>query len=390
MMRIALFTETFLPKIDGVVNTLCSLLEYLAQQGHESILFAPEGAPVSYAATRIYPLPAVPLPFYPELKLASPLVEITEQLTAFRPDVVHLLNPLAVVGAGMAGLNQAQVLGIPTVASFHTDIAGFAEQWGLGFLDEAIWALLRWTYNRADLTLAPSFATLYELERRGFEHLDVWTRGVDSARFHPAHFSKEWRWRLSDGNPDAPLLLYVGRTSTEKRIDWLRPLMDALPGARLAIVGDGPARDDLERLFAGTATVFTGYLHGGDLACAYASADVFVFPSHKETLGNVVLEAMASGLPVVAAGSGGPLDLVADGKNGLLFEPTDPDDLIRCVRWLLQHPDSAHRLGVEARRTAEHREWNYVHDQLLAHYQRVCLPTEVSFQTYSYPDKVLR
>jgi glycosyltransferase involved in cell wall biosynthesis len=243
------------------------------------------------------------------------------------------VNPVLL---GISGQRYARNVGIPVIASFHTDLSGFAEKWGLGMFSEPIWGYLRWIHNQADLNVCPSHATADELTRQGFENVRVWPRGVDTEQYHPEHRSQEWRERLSSGQPDAPLLLYVGRLSVEKRIKWIRPVLDLLPEARLAIIGDGPERAELEEYFAGTPTVFPGFLRGHDLAQAYASADLFVFPAANETLGNVVLEAMASELPVVAAGSGGPLDLVADGETGILFDSEDPPALVEAVARLVE------------------------------------------------------
>ena len=361
-MRIALYTETFLPKYDGVTNTLCYLLEYLAERGHASIMFAPKGAPPRYAATQIVGLTGINFPLYPELRLVPPLVGAQDELATFRPDVVLLVNPCSL---GLAGLRQGRALHVPVAASYHTDLPGYAERYGFTMLRDPLWAYLRWLHNQADLNLCPSRFTQAELQEHGFERVHVWGHGVDGERFHPRHRDCAWRERLTHGHPDAPLLLYVGRLALEKRVDWLRRVLDALPEAHLAIVGDGPTRPELETLFAGTNTTFTGYLRGSDLSQAYASADVFAFPSANETFGNVVLEAMASGLPVVVPRSGGPVDHVFEGVNGILTDPADPDDLIRGVRRLVDDPLHARRLGVGARAYAETQSWDAILDSLL-------------------------
>lgn len=367
-MRIALFTETFLPKVDGIVNTLLKLLEHLAARGHETLLFAPDGGPARYAQTPVVGLPAVSFPIYPELRLVPPTVDTSARLRAFAPDLVHLVGP---VSLGIAGLRAARELGRPVLASYHTDVPGFAARWGFRFLGRPLWSYFRWLHNRVDLTLAPSRVTRDELRAHGISPLGVWSRGVDTQLFSPLHRSSEWRRRLTDGHPEAPLLLSVGRLSREKRVDWLHSVLEAVPGARLAIVGDGPARSDLERLFAGSPCVFTGYLRGSDLAAAYASADVFAFAAANETFGNVVLEAMASGLPVIAPRSGGLLDYVEDGKTGLLFEPEDRGALVMAARWLLHDASFARELASASLRLARSRPWSDALDELIEHYQSV-------------------
>jgi glycosyltransferase involved in cell wall biosynthesis len=364
-MRIAFFTETFLPKIDGVVNTLCYLLDHLAARGHASLLFAPEGGPTRYAHTPVIGLAGIPFPLYPELKLVPPHVDVSRRLATFQPDLIHVINPFSL---GVVGLNKARALQVPVVASYHTDIPGFAARWGLGLFREPLWAYLRWLHNQANLNLCPSRVTQKELEAQGIQQTKIWSRGVDTQRFNPDQHSLAWRLRLSRGRPEAPLLLYVGRLSPEKRVDWLRPMLAALPQVRLAIVGDGPARPELERLFAHTPTVFTGYLQGNDLARAYAAADIFVFPAANETLGNVVLEAMASGLPVVAARSGGVLDNVVDGETGLLFEPESQEALVAAVSQLVADERYTQKLGMASRAWVQNRSWASVLDGLLADY----------------------
>ncbi len=367
-MRIALFTETFLPKIDGIVNTLCYLLDHLAKRGHASLLFAPEGAPSRYHKTPVIGLPGIVFPLYPELKLVPPNVDAGEQLAAFQPDLVHVVNPFAM---GLVGLNAAKELQAPVIASYHTDIPGFAVRWGFGFMREPFWAYLRWLHNQADLNLCPSRVTQAEIKAQGFERTKIWSRGVDVNRFHPRRRSAGWRARLSKGNVDNPLLLYVGRLSAEKRVHWLRQVFDTIPQANVAIVGDGPVREELETCFAGTNTTFTGFLRGDDLADAYAAADIFAFPSANETLGNVVLEAMASGLPVVAPRSGGVLDNVIDTQTGLLFATESQDDFITALNELVSNEWYARRLGHAGRKQAERKNWDTILDRLLDDYATV-------------------
>ena len=275
-MRIALVTETFLPRVDGVTNTLCHVLSYLAKHGHESLLFAPKGSPDRYAATRIISFDGLPFPPYPEFKLVSPAVNLAQHWRDFQPDVVHVLNPITL---GLGAIRGAKAMRLPIVASYHTDVPGFARHWRLGFFSGLMEKYLRWMHNQAHLNLCPSEHTRIQLEQAGYLRLKVWSRGVDTQQFHPNQRSPAWRTRLTDGHDNAPTLLFVGRLGYEKRIDWIRPVLDAMPQLRLALVGDGPARAQLQSVFAGTPTTFLGALHGQDLAQAYASADFFVFPS---------------------------------------------------------------------------------------------------------------
>ena len=365
-MRVAIFSETFLPKWDGVANTVCRLLECLHREGHETLMFAPEGAPPEYAGTPIVGIPCFPLPFYTDLKLMRPARDMGLEVLDFAPDVVHLVNPAIM---GMIGLKRARSMGAPVVASYHTDIPGYTVKYRVGLFQEPLWAYFKWLHNQADLNVCPTETCRTELRERGFARVKIWGRGVDSIRFTPHRRRRAWRERLSAGDPDAPLLLFVSRLAVEKRLDVVRPVLDAFPHVNLAVVGEGPQRGKLEEMFAGTNTVFTGYLTGDDLADAYAAGDVFVFPGEHETFGNVVLEAMSSGLPVLAARAGGPCDHVHDGRNGYLFEPGDSDDLITRLSPVLGNPLLHHTLSEGARTYAESQSWDAIMKGLIREYE---------------------
>lgn len=366
-MRIALICETFLPDINGVTTTLCRLLEHLQSAGHEALLFAPAGAPDSYADTPIIPLSGVPFPLYPEVKFTPPQPGIATQLRQFHPHLVHLVGP-AVMGAMIPYL--AQDLRLPLVSSYHTDFGEYSRHYGLGFLKGMVNAWLRWIHNRCRITLCPSTFTMNALRAEGFRRLKVWGRGVDIERFHPRHRSAAWRTSvgLLEGET---LLLYVGRIANEKRVHLLPEVIGDLPHTRLVIVGDGPARNELQRRCVGLPIHFTGYLKGQDLATAYASADGFVFPSDTDTFGQVIQEAMASGLPVVGARSGGTLDLVTEGVTGRLFTPGLANDLRAQLRGLIHDPTARAAMGKAGRAAAERRSWPIVMNELLGHYRTV-------------------
>lgn len=366
-MRVAIFAETFLPKWDGVAHTTCRLLEHLERCGIESLMFAPEGAPARYAATPIIGQPCFAVPFYPDLRLAQPRQGLGGELADFAPDLVHLINPALM---GMAGLRRARELDVPVVASYHTDIPGYLEKYNLSLFRDLVWSVFRWIHNQADLNLCPTAWISRQLEQQGFERVAIWGRGVDCKHFRPDRRTQAWRERLTGGEADAPLLIYAGRLALEKRVDVLRPVLDSVPGVRLAILGDGPERANLETLFAGTATVFTGRLAGDDLADAYAAGDIFTFPGENETFGNVVLEAMASGLPCLVAAHSGLCDRVRNGIDGFLFEPGNSAQLATLVRWLLRDREYREDLGRQALAFARTQTWQRNLDGLLGQYER--------------------
>ncbi|MFM7514198.1 MAG: glycosyltransferase family 4 protein [Cyanobium sp.] len=372
-MRIALFTETFLPKVDGIVTRLTKTVEHLVAAGDEVLIFCPEGAPESYRGARVVGVPAMPLPLYPELKLALPRPMVSDALEAFAPDLVHVVNP-AVLGLG--GIWLAKTKGYPLVASYHTHLPKYLEHYGLGMLEPVLWELLKAAHNQAQLNLCTSTAMVAELSEKGIQHTALWQRGVDTDLFRPELRSQAMRDRLLGGRSDTgQLLLYIGRLSAEKQIERIRPVLDALPDARLALVGDGPYRQQLETLFAGSAAHFVGYLAGDELASAYASADAFLFPSSTETLGLVLLEAMAAGCPVVGANRGGIPDIVSDGENGCLYEPDGADggagSLTAAALRLLGDPEQRQQLRRKARQEAERWGWAGATEQLRRYYRQV-------------------
>lgn len=367
-MRIAFFTETFLPKIDGIVTRLCQTIDHLQKFGDRVLIISPDYGIQDYKGVPVYGVSGFPLPMYPELKLAPPNPSIRPVLEKFQPDLIHLVNP-AILGLG--GLYYAKMMKIPLVASYHTHLPQYLHHYGLGILEPLLWELLKGAHNQADLNLCTSTAMVRELQAHGIERVDLWQRGVDTELFQPELASLEMRDRLSQGHPESPLLLYVGRLGAEKEIDRIKPILEAIPDARLALVGDGPNRQQLQEHFAGTPTNFVGYLRGKELASAFASADAFIFPSRTETLGLVLLEAMAAGCPVVAAARGGILDIVTDGVNGYLFDPEAEDGAIRATQRLLANQKEREKLRLQARQEAERWGWSAATAQLRRHYQSV-------------------
>lgn len=368
-MRIAFFTETFLPATDGVVTRLRHTIEELSRMGDEMLIVAPkypDGGPDSYAGARIYRVPGVPFPPYPRIKLSFAHPGVGRALGRFRPDLIHAVNPF-ILGPG--GIYYARRLAVPLVASYHTNVAAYARYYNLDFWYNAARWWTRQLHNRADINLCTSEATMSYLLKEGVKRVRLWPQGVDARRFHPQKASEKWRERLSDGHPTDRLLLYVGRLAPEKGIERLKKILLQIPETRLAIVGDGPARENLEREFRGSPAVFTGVLEGEDLASAYASADAFLFPSTTDTLGLAMLEALASGLPVIAARSGPSREIVSEGENGLLYEADSTSSLVAAVRRLLSDEGFRASLARRAREAAEGRDWESATRALRGYYE---------------------
>ena len=365
-MRIALITENFLPKLDGVTRTLAMLLEHLERRGHAALVLGPDGAPTRYAGARVISVPGLPLPFYPELRALFPAPRFEKRVARFRPDVVHVVEPMLL---GAAGISWGQRLGVPVVSSYHTNLAAYCHYFRLGALAPTLWAYRRFLHNKCATTLCPSPSTARELRHQGFTRVGLWPRGVDATLFSPEGRSRGWRADIA-GDPNRPIVLYVGRLSHEKNLSTLAHAWRerARKDAHLVLVGDGPARVDLERLLVGQPVTFTGYLRGEDLARAYASADLFAFPSLTETFGQVVQEAMASGLPVLGFDADGVRDLVRPAETGLLAPLGDEAAFTRLLNELLSMPDERAQLGARARALAESRTWESIMDGLLANY----------------------
>ncbi|WP_218004926.1 glycosyltransferase family 4 protein [Actinomadura macra] len=366
-MKVAIVTESFLPRVNGVTGSVCRVLEYLAAHGHEALVIAPGPAPDSHAGAPVEPVRGIALPFYPTFSVGVPTRRVTAALRNFGPDIVHLASPLVL---GASGLAAARRLDVSTVAVFQTDVAGFARRYGLRGTDPPIWWWLRRLHGRADRTLAPSSPVLAELERRGVPRLAYWGRGVDRRRFHPSHRSESLRARLS---PDGRAIVgYVGRLAAEKRPEMLTRLV-GVPGAQVVVVGDGPEEERLRRRMPDA--VFTGFRTGTELSELVASFDVFVHTGADDTFCQAVQEGLASGVPVVAAAAGGPLDLVRPGANGLLYAPDDGGELRAAVHTLVDDVGMRRRMSVQAVESVRGRDWETVCGELMGHYRAVVYGT---------------
>jgi phosphatidylinositol alpha 1,6-mannosyltransferase len=364
-MRVAIVTESFFPQVNGVTNTVRHTVDRLLETGHEVLVVAPGPGLNSYRTARVVRVRSVGLPGYRSFSLGLPDVAVERTLGDFRPDVVHLASPVAL---GAVGLRAALRLGIPTVAVYQTDVAGFARQYGV----RADAAVSRWVgriHRRTSRTLVPSTSAYAQLAALGVPDLHLWRRGVSLDLFGPERRSQELHDHWTRRHPDHVVVGYVGRLAAEKQVRRLTEIA-SIPGTRLVVVGDGPARGWLERRLPHAK--FTGLLRGSDLARAFASLDVFVHTGEAETFCQTVQEAQASGVPVVAPAVGGPVDLVRPGQTGLLYDPTDRSSLRRGVASLTADPAMRASLSASALGTVAGRSWPVVVDELVAvHYAAV-------------------
>ncbi|MGE3074089.1 MAG: glycosyltransferase family 4 protein [Dehalococcoidia bacterium] len=352
-LRILIASDSFPPKIDGVSDTAATIARNLSARGHRVHVVAPSPGPEAADGFRITRLRSVPFPIYPELRLSFELDRIRR--LARRPwDGAIVLTPGPIGATTMASVRGDTV----ALNVYTTDIPGYLRTYSLDPLSGPVESGLRYMAKRARTTLCPTVHVAEDLRRRKFPRTEIWGRGVDTALFHPGRRSPEMRERLSGGESSKPVALYVGRLAREKQIMTLSGVIPVLPDVRFAFVGDGPERERLEAQFAGLPVVFTGYLRGEELAAAYASADIFVFPSASETFGQVVIQAMASGLvPLVARGSA-TAELVPNGIAGLHVDPGCPQDSIDAIASLVNDPARRASMAAAAVNCASRYSWD--------------------------------
>ncbi|MEK0430235.1 MAG: hypothetical protein RL139_39 [Gemmatimonadota bacterium] len=372
-LRLALFTDTYTPQVNGVARTLDHLVRAIEARGgavHVETVAMPGAAP----APQVRRAASVPFWAYPELRVAAPSAGAAERrLARFAPTLVHAATPF---GVGLAGRGAARRRGVPMVTSYHTTFADYLAHYRLGALDHLVWPFLRWFHNSGRRTFVPSETIRRELAWQGFDGLRLWSRGVDTTRFAPVHRDATMRGAMGAG-PEDFVVAYVGRLAPEKRVpavlDAVRLLQARFgPRVRLAIAGDGPDRQQLQRL-APPGTWFAGMLEGRALSAFYASSDAFAFASDTETFGNVVLEAMASGVPVVAPDRGATTEF-AHARSALLFPAAAPEALAGQLARLLMDPALRLALSRLGRAEAESRSWDAVWDRLVEDYREVSAP----------------
>ena len=365
-MRIAFYTETFYPKIDGIVTRIARSVEQLAELGHEVIIFAPQRGITEFCGFEVVRIPAIPFPFEPEAGMGVLHPDAFTKLREFRPDIVHLVLPNFV---GPMGAVSAKLLGAPIICSYHTNFRMYAKRHKVEWIWPSVRAFYRLVYSSGVFTLVTSRPMIEEAHAVGIKHVRLWPKAVETERFHPQHQSPEIRSLLTDGEPNKMLLISAGRLVKDKRLDWLLGPAQEIPNIRIAILGEGPERANLESMFAGTPTIFPGFLDGAQLSQAYATADAFLFPSDTETLGFVAMESMASGTPVVGARAGGIPTVIDHDHNGLLFDPESREDFLRQAKRIVGDTAMRDKIGKQARLDMEACSWRASTVQLLKFYR---------------------
>lgn len=354
--------------MNGVTHSILRVLEHLQERGDEVLVIAPSTqdteAPTEVSGAHVHRLPSVPLAGYANVRVAMGGVYRVKRILAdYAPDVVHLASPFVL---GWRAAQAAHQLGIPTIAIYQTEIPAYAGRYGVPFLENWAWNRVENIHLLASRTLAPSSFALNQLRGRGIPRVQMWRRGVDTQRFSPE--KRDAGWRAAVALAGERIIGYVGRLAVEKQVQDLAVLAD-VPGTRLVIVGDGPQRQALQDALPDAA--FTGFLGGEELARAVASFDLFVHPGEFETFCQTIQEAMASGVPVVATGRGGPLDLVENSRTGWLYEPGDLGALRSHVMDLMGDDAKRRAFAAAAHASVQGRTWSALGAELVQHYQAV-------------------
>jgi glycosyltransferase involved in cell wall biosynthesis len=368
-MRLTLITETYAPQVNGVSRTLGQLVRHLLAAGDSVQVVHPDYGQAHDEAEHVK-VRSIALPCYKDVRVPlPPFGSALRKIDEFRPDIVHIATEATL---GLRALLHARHQKKPVVSSFHTNWDHYSDHYRVGFARGTIWRYLRWFHSRTIETYVPSRPTIADLETRGFRDLVLWPRGVDGRLFRPDRPGRDPVREALGLTPDNVVIGHVSRLAPEKNVGYLAEALaivgSARPNARFLFVGDGPERASLERLMGPNAR-FAGYRTGPDLADHYAAADIFAFASLTETFGNVVLEAMASGLPVVAVRAGGVGDIVRNGGTGLLVEPGEPP--ARFAEFLIRLVDDAacrRDLAAAARSYALTQTWDAINGALRDRY----------------------
>ena len=367
-MRVALVTESFLPNINGVTNSVLRVLEHLSASGNQALVIAPacENMPSEYAGHPVKSVPVIPTQnFLPTgMPMGLPQKRVQHLIDGFSPDVIHLASPFAL---GSYANKVAKRLNIPTVSIYQTDLGGFAKQYGFGIAQNSLQKILYKIHSQTDRTLAPSTSACLDLHMAGVPEVYLWRRGVNTELFNPSKRSAALRDLWKNGDSNKIIVGFVGRLAQEKRVIDLKAL-ESNPNVQLVIVGDGPHRRKLEQQLP--SALFVGFKSGEELAQIYASFDLFIHPGPNETFCQAVQEALASGVPAIVPRTGGPADLVAQGRTGYVIDISDGEELNRTVNHHHARSDRK-QMRIAARDSVSKRTWGRINNELDDHYQGV-------------------
>ena len=371
-MKIVIFTDTYLPQINGVSKTLNILTNYLEKSGIDYLIVVPHDDKISTNSPNIFSIKSVPFKLYPDCKIALPnLKRLKKRLVKFNPDLVHIATPFSI---GLCGLSLSKKLGIPIVGSFHTNFHAYLHYYKLEFLRDIIWRYLKWFHRQFQKTFVPSEDTLEELKEKNFRNLSIWSHGVDSDLFHPIENVSSIRSKYNITSKY--ILSFVSRLAPEKDLETLAYIIQNTKlryGDNITwiIAGDGPKKAELMKKTGESNIIYTGFLEKEALTEIYSISHLMVFPSSTETFGNVVLESMACGTPVICANSGGVRTIVRDYSTGILCEPKNVSSFCQAIDDCLTKPLFLEAMSKKARAYATTQNWDTIFHQLISEYLEV-------------------
>jgi glycosyltransferase involved in cell wall biosynthesis len=368
-MRIAYFAGTMKPGHDGVTRVLYRTSEYLSEREIEHVFFSPLTPPENEQITPMFTVPSIEFPLYKEYRFPLPgQKQIEEHLAEFHPDILHINSPCSL---GYAAIIYGKKNNIPVVATYHTHFASYARYYKVKALERFSWSYFRKIYNSCEKVYVPSLPLVDELHEHRIDNLECIPHGTDTVTFHPMHKDESWKEKKGIGKNFS--LLFVGRLVWEKDLRTLaaayKLIMARRSDATFVLAGDGPAREELQALMP--EATFLGFQSGADLSRAYASSDLFVFPSTTETFGNVTLEAMASAIPPICADQGGASGIIRDGITGFLTKPRDAEDLAAKIEFLLDHPERRAEMAKQAFLFGQEQTWERSFQKMLLSYDSV-------------------
>ena len=369
-MKVALYAGTYVKDKDGAVRSIYQLVASMIKNGHEVVVWTPDFTPGDKAMVPVNLTPSVPIPLYPDYKLGFYNAVTERQLDDFAPDIVHISTPDIV---GRKFLRYAKKKGLPVGSAYHTDFPSYLSYYHLGFAEPAMWRTLRKFYNACDVTLAPNESVRERLTGKGIERVELWSRGIDKELFDPSRRSDKLR-RTWDAE-GRTVIVYAGRFVPYKDVEVVMSLYERFVDegrgdkVRFVMIGSGPEEAEMRRRMPDA--IFTGYLTGAALPEAYASGDIFLFPSTTEAFCNVALEALATGLPAVVSDVGGCQELVERSGGGFVAKAGDIGEFFDCCTKLMQNGELFRAMRERGLAFAEDKSWSAVNGQLIDRYQRM-------------------
>ncbi|KQL37685.1 glycosyl transferase [Bacillus sp. FJAT-25509] len=373
-MRVAIFTDTFIPQVNGVAKTLNRFTNYLKDHGHSYHMFAPEDYGLS-STEDVTRLKSVPFKIYPECKISFPnLSKMKKTLKEFNPDIIHIATPFTI---GLSGLHIAKKMKIPLVASYHTNFDHYLQYYNLTFLENILWKYLDWFHKPTQKIFVPSKDTFNHLVTKGFNNLSIWTHGVDCSIFRPTLNHSEIKQKYNITSKYT--VCFVGRIAPEKDLETLSKIINYTKqrfnkNLTWLIVGDGPKKEEMIKKTGTDQIIYTGYLQKKDLVEIYGVSDLMVFPSDTETFGNVVLEAMACGTPVIGANAGGVKNIIRDYSTGVLCEPQNTSSFCQAIEDCLHGNEMLKHMSKKARDYALTQDWNSIFNKLVLEFELIFKP----------------